>query len=165
MNLLKSNHDQPLIPVPIDSPDRKRLPPLMRRCWYSLNQAFRRRLSPLKLTPDQFTVLRILIDSQNEGLAQCDISRMMSSDPNTIASLVERMEKLQLLHRSEKAGDKRVRLITITQHGHSIYEQARKIAIDLQLEILQSIPESRRESFLNDLDTIGNACRNALENS
>ena len=45
-------------PDPIDSPSRRRLPPLLRRSWYGLNQAFRRRIAHLDLTPDQFTVLR-----------------------------------------------------------------------------------------------------------
>ncbi len=29
--------------LPIDAPERKRLPLLLRRAWYGLNQAFRRR--------------------------------------------------------------------------------------------------------------------------
>jgi DNA-binding MarR family transcriptional regulator len=156
--------EEPLM-VPIDSPDRKRLPPLMRRSWYSLNQAFRRRLIHLKLTPDQFTVLRTLIESEEVGLPQCDISRRMSSDPNTIASLVERMEKLKLVSRSRKDGDRRVKLIRITPHGEQIYQKARDIAVALQSEVLSSLPASRRESFLNDLETISNACRKALEDS
>ena len=154
-------------PIAIDSPDRKRLPPLMRRSWYSLNQAFRRRLAPLKLTPDQFTVLRTLIESESEseGLPQCDISRRMTSDPNTIASLVERMEKMDLITRTRKVGDRRVKLISITPQGLQVYHKARDIAVNLQTEVLAAIPESHRESFLKDLETISDACRTALENS
>jgi DNA-binding CsgD family transcriptional regulator len=78
---------------PIDSPSRRVLPPLLRRSWYGLNQAFRRRIAHLNLTPDQFTVLRILLEGDALGLTQRELSRLMSSDPNTLASLLERWRK------------------------------------------------------------------------
>ena len=74
--------------LPIDSPGRRRLPPLLRQAWYSLNQAFRRRIAHLGLTPDQFTVMRTLLE--NEGVTQRELTQIMSSDPNTVASLLER---------------------------------------------------------------------------
>ena len=78
-------------PLPIDSPERRRLPPLLRRAWYGLNQAFRRRIAPLGLTPDQFTVLRTLLESG--GITQSELTHLMSSDPNTVASLLARMRR------------------------------------------------------------------------
>src|SRR5258706_62504 len=43
----------------IDAPERRRLPPLLRRAWYGLNQAFRPRIAHLGVTPDQFTEMRL----------------------------------------------------------------------------------------------------------
>jgi len=77
---------------PIDSPDRRRLPPLLRRAWYGLNQAFRRRIARTGATPDQFTAMRCLTEADPLGITQGELAQLMSSDPNTIASLVERME-------------------------------------------------------------------------
>src|SRR6267142_6777883 len=71
--------------LPIDSPERRRLPLLLRRAWYGLNQAFRRRISHLGVTPDQFTVMRTLLE--HEGITQRKLTELMSSDPNTVASL------------------------------------------------------------------------------
>ena len=78
--------------LPIDSPERKRLPLLLRRAWYGLNQAFRRQISHAGATPDQFTALRTLCEGDPAGLTQSELTRAMSSDPNTVASLLERME-------------------------------------------------------------------------
>src|SRR5436309_12895406 len=78
--------------LPIDSPDRRRLPPLLRRAWYGLNQAFRRRIAHTKVTPDQFTVMRTLLEGDPKGLTQRELARHMTSDPNTMAALLERME-------------------------------------------------------------------------
>src|SRR5215467_11000292 len=84
----------------IDSPGRRRLPPLMRRAWYGLNQAFRRRILHTEVTPDQFTVLRSLLEGDQRGMSQSELTQTMSSDPNTVASLLERMEKAGWLERA-----------------------------------------------------------------
>ncbi len=56
----------------IDSPERRRLPLLLRRAWYGLNKAFRRRIAHLRITPDQFTVMRTLLEK--EGITQRESS-------------------------------------------------------------------------------------------
>src|SRR5216117_2093858 len=91
--------------LPIDSPERRRLPILLRHAWYGLNQAFRRRIAYLGITPDQFTVLRTLLESG--GITQSELTERMSSDPNTVASLLERMEKSGLLERRAHETDRR----------------------------------------------------------
>src|ERR1051326_5034856 len=89
----------------IDAPGRRRLPILLRHAWYGLNQAFRRRISHLGITPDQFTVMRTLLEAG--GITQSELTGQMSSDPNTVASLLERMEKSGLLERHPHQTDRR----------------------------------------------------------
>src|SRR5256885_5050115 len=105
------NPSPPRSALPIDSPARRRLPPLLRRAWYGLNQAFRRRIAHLGITPDQFTVMRTLLE--NEGITQRELTRLMSSDPNTITSILDRMEKAGLVQRQSYERDRRARRITI----------------------------------------------------
>ena len=54
---------RPAESLPIDAPGRRRLPILLRHAWYGLNQAFRRRIAHLGITPDQFTVMRTLLEA------------------------------------------------------------------------------------------------------
>src|SRR5437016_11568928 len=118
----------------IDSPERRRLPPLLRRAWYGLNQAFRRRIKHLGVTPDQFTVMRTLLEK--EGLTQRELAQAMSSDPNTVASLVERMELARLVRRETDAKDRRAHRLYLTPVGRRKYEEARAEALAMQSEIL-----------------------------
>jgi DNA-binding MarR family transcriptional regulator len=150
-------------PLPIDSPDRKRLPPLLRRAWYGLNQAFRRRIAHLGITPDQFTVLRTLLESDPSGVTQRDLAHLMSSDPNTVASLLERMESSGLVLRKPHEKDRRAHRIQLTAAGKRKYAAARQIAIALQAEVLAVLPESAREEFLEQLTQLAEACRKAAE--
>jgi DNA-binding MarR family transcriptional regulator len=148
---------------PIDSPQRRRLPPLLRRAWYGLNQAFRRRIAHLNLTPDQFTVLRSLIEGDPLGMTQRELTRLMSSDPNTVASLLERMEKAGYVERQPHEKDKRAHRIRLLSRGRKAYDAARVIAIDLQAQILSVLPEKNREQFLEQLVLVADACRKAAE--
>src|SRR5215510_4683026 len=133
-----------VLQAPIDSPDRKRLPVLMRRAWYGLNQAFRRRVAHLGITPDQFTVLRTLLEADGSGLTQRELTQAMTSDPNTVASLLQRMEESGLVLRRPHEKDKRARRIHLQEAGRRKYETARQIAVLLQSEVLIVMPENRR---------------------
>ena len=148
-------------PLPIDDPNRRRLPLLLRRAWYGLNQAFRRRVAHLKITPDQFTVLRTLVETDPKGISQREIAETISSDPNTIASLLERMEKNELIERTAHEKDRRAHRIRISPHGRKTYKTARSLALELQTEVLGSLPGGERERFFEQLETVADACHHA----
>lgn len=147
--------------LPVDDPERRRLPPLLRRAWYGLNQAFRRRLAHLQITPDQFTVMRILREAK--GLTQRQLTQLMSSDPNTVASLLERMERAGLVERRPHAKDRRAHHVELRPTGHRKYEIAREIAVQLQQEVLAALPMGEREGFLANLAAVADACRAAAD--
>jgi DNA-binding MarR family transcriptional regulator len=148
---------------PIDSPTRRRLPLLLRRAWYGMNQGFRRRIAHLNLTPDQFTVMRTLLEGDEKGMTQRELSRAMSSDPNTVASLLERMEKAGYVERQPHERDRRAHRIKLLPKGRKTYDAARNVALKLQGELLSVLPEDERESFLKNLVRIADACRDAAE--
>jgi DNA-binding MarR family transcriptional regulator len=151
--------------LPIDSPQRRRLPMLLRHAWYGLNQAFRRRIAHTGVTPDQFTVLRTLVEADSCGLVQTEFTRLMASDPNTIASLLERMEASGWIERKTHERDRRAYRIRLKTAGKRKYLEAREVAVALQTEVLSTLAGERREAFLADLEVIAEACRNAAENS
>ncbi|TAL05764.1 MAG: MarR family transcriptional regulator [Verrucomicrobia bacterium] len=148
---------------PIDSPDRRRLPPLLRRAWYGLNQAFRRRIAHLEITPDQFTVMRTL--TEHDGITQRELTHLISSDPNTVVALLNRMEQAGLIERETHERDRRANRLRLKARGNAKYEKARSLALGLQAEVLAAVPETRREQFLRDLDHLAAACRAATRST
>lgn len=151
--------------LPVDAPDRRRLPPLLRRAWYSLNQAFRRRIVNTGATPDQFTALRTLMEADAKGITQGELTRLMSSDPNTIASLLERMQKAGWVDRQRHERDRRAYRIRTTPKGRHLYRQLRDVAVKLQEQALAVLEESDREDFLSKLALVADKCREAADNS
>src|SRR5438132_3990113 len=96
MRIIPAKHSIKMAPaarqnlLPIDSPERKRLPPLLRRAWYGLNHAFRRRTVHLEITPDQFTVMRTLLE--NDGITQRELrSEEHTSELQSHSDLVCRL--------------------------------------------------------------------------
>jgi DNA-binding MarR family transcriptional regulator len=130
-----------------------------------LNQAFRRRIAGTGATPDQFTALRCLTEADAKGITQGELTKLMSSDPNTIASLVERMEAAGWIERLPHEKDRRAYRIRVKPDGKRLYKQLRELALGLQASVLTVVPEGEREAFLTQLAAVADACREAAEKS
>ncbi len=160
--MLPQSHNPP----PHDQPSQvRRLPPLLRKSWYGLNQAFRRRIAHTGVTPDQFTALRTLTEANPDGLTQRELTALMSSDPNTVASLLERMEAADWIERLPHESDGRAYRIRILPTGRTQFEACRVIAIALQTEVLQVLQPDERDRFLVQLERVAAACRQAADGS
>ncbi len=145
------------------APAQKRLPVLLRRAWYGLNQAFRQRVATLDITPDQFSILRWISEGDPQGLTQRTITDLMASDPNTITSTLARMEKAKLIERRSHESDRRAHRVRLRPQGRRIFEKARMVALELQQQILVALPEPDRQRFLDQMEIIADACASLTE--
>jgi DNA-binding MarR family transcriptional regulator len=143
----------------------KRLPVLLRRAWYGLNQAFRQRVAHLSITPDQFSILRWISEGDPAGLTQRTITDLMASDPNTITSTLARMERHGWVERKPHEKDRRAHRVCLLPKGRKTFEKARKVATELQQQILEALPETERTRFLDAMETIADACAAVTERS
>ena len=144
-------------------PALKRLPVLLRRAWYGLNQAFRQRIAHLGITPDQFSILRWLSEDDAAGITQRRLTDLMASDPNTITSTLSRMEKSGLLARKPHETDRRAHRVKLLPKGQRVFDKARKVAVDLQSQVLGVLPPDRRTRMLDELGAVADACAAAVE--
>ena len=152
-------------PKPAPPHPPKRLPVLLRRAWYGLNQSFRQRVQHLGITPDQFSILRWLSEGDPQGLTQRTLTDLMASDPNTITSTLSRMEKSGLVARSPHEHDRRANRVKLQPAGRRAFGKARMIAMELQERMLAALPENRREKFLEDLEAVADSCGSGAEKS
>ena len=141
----------------------RRLPPLLRCAWYGLNQAFRRRIAHLGITPDQYSVLRWLTEGDRKGLSQREISDLMAADANTVAAIVRRMQSAGWIGREVHEADRRARRVQITSTGRKKFNVARRIAGELQAEILAVLPANDLDAFLNRLERVADSCQRAAD--
>lgn len=142
------------------APTQRRLPILLRRAWFGLNQAFRREIAEAGMTPGQYTALRTLIELGD--LSQRELTEVMSSDPNTIASLLSRMEKSGWIRRETHERDRRANRLHVTAAGKRKFTKARPVALDLQARVLSVLSDDERARFLLSLERIADACQAEL---
>ena len=141
----------------------RRLPVLLRRAWYGLNQAFRQRLGPHSITPDQFSILRWISEGDPQGLTQRAITDLMASDANTITSTLARMETSGLIDRRPHETDRRAHRVRLLPKGRRVFQKARAVAVDLQQQILTALPEAECERFLDAMEIIADTCAAATQ--
>jgi len=150
------------MPKPIHNPspdplDERRLPVLLRRAWFGLNQAFRRRIAQAGMTPGQFTALRTLLERGD--LTQRELTEVMSSDANTIASLLSRMERQGWLRRETHERDRRANRLHITPAGKKKFQRIQPLARELQGSILNAVSQNEQTAFLKNLALVADACQ------
>jgi DNA-binding MarR family transcriptional regulator len=75
------------------------------------------------LTDVQFNMLNLLYyeSGKEGGLSQAQISDMMLVNRANITSLVDRMEKAELVTRNAHANDRRYNIIKLTSKGKNLY--------------------------------------------
>ena len=108
-------------------------------------------------------MLRTVLEGDPNGLTQRQLTKLITSDPNTIASLLERMDVAGLLERKPHETDRRAHRIRLKAAGQRKYAEIREIANALQAEALSVLPAEQREDFLENLSRVADACRAAAD--
>jgi len=91
-------------------------------------------------------------------MTQRQLTEAMSSDPNTVASLLERMESARWVERAPHERDRRAYRIRLNPLGREKYCEVREIAVTLQRDVLAGLPSHDREHFLQQLELVSVAC-------
>jgi len=108
------------------------------------------------LTDVQFNVLSLLKhqSSENGGLTQVELSRMMLVNRANITTLIDRMEKADLVIRKPVPDDRRYNIIELTPHGLTMYHNVAGIYKRKIMEIMNILDEAELESLMGILEKL-----------
>lgn len=98
------------------------------------------------LTPVQFAAMDAL--SAQPGLDQATIAASIACDRATTGGVIDRLEQKGLVERVVNEKDRRARVVTLTDQGRDLFEQALPIVAGLQVDILQALSPDERSDFL-----------------
>ena len=90
-----------------------------------LNRAYRPLLDKLDLTYPQYLVMLILW--KRDELIVSEISQQLFLDTPTLTPLLKRLEVRGLLSRKRSTRDERQVIITLTDEGRALHQQAREV--------------------------------------
>jgi len=121
-----------------------------------ITDAFGRRLEKKGITRIQWIALYYL--GKSESLNQNDLANLMDIKGSSIARLIDRMERDDLVIRKKDLKDRRVTLLTISKMGSKVREELMPEGKIVSDEIMAGISEE-------ELIIFNNVMRKMLENS
>ncbi|GHF59177.1 MarR family transcriptional regulator [Streptomyces mashuensis] len=110
-----------------------------------------------------FEVLLILGRAGDRGLPMRAIAQERVLSTGGVTRLVDRMEAAGLVVRDADPGDRRGRLVRLTEEGERTVVRAARLHVDnIRRYFLEPLPEEHRERFAEDLKVLSHAARDAL---
>ena len=119
---------------------------LVFRLWRVSHTRFAEALEPLGLTTALFALLNVL--GAHEGAIQQEIGAAMGIDPSTMVSLIDQLEDTGLAKRRPHPTDRRAREVAITPKGRRVLEQARRLATQVEDDVLRGLSGDERRQLL-----------------
>jgi DNA-binding MarR family transcriptional regulator len=116
------------------------------RLWRASHTRIAEALESIGLTPPLFGLLNIL--GAREGAIQQEIGSAMGIDPSTMVSLIDELEGAGLAKRRPHPTDRRAREVAITPKGRRLLERARRMAIQVEDEVLRGLTGAERRELL-----------------
>lgn len=122
-------------------------------------------LKPMKLSPSQFNVLRILRGARPDALPAARIADRMVSHDSDLTRLLDRLEGSGLVEKSRDLKDRRVVNVRITKTGMEVVERASKAVTEAVTAALAPVGVRRLEQLANLLELARASARELSEES
>ena len=118
---------------------------LIRRAQQLAVAIFMQETSAFDATPVQFAILNALMDEPGED--QITLSVRVAFDPATFGSVVGRIEAKGWVTRKADPGDKRRKLLWITQEGKTVAHGMKRAVAKAQQRIVSPLDAAEREQL------------------
>src|SRR3954462_5552714 len=116
------------------------------RLWRASHTRIAAALESIGLTPALFGVLNVL--GARDGAIQQEIAFSMGIDPSTMVSLIDELESAGLAKRRPHPIDRRAREVTITPKGRRLLDRARRMATQVEGEVLRGLTDAEHRELL-----------------
>jgi DNA-binding MarR family transcriptional regulator len=116
------------------------------RLWRASHTRTAEALSSVGLTPALLALLNVL--GPREGAIQQQLSSDMGIDPSAMVKLINELESAGLAERRRRPGDRRAWEVSITPKGRRTLERARRLATEVEDEVLGGLSAADRRQLL-----------------
>jgi MarR family transcriptional regulator, transcriptional regulator for hemolysin len=123
-------------------------------CWllsqasYALTTELSAALEGLGISPRAHCVLSAAAGGEH---SQIELARMVGLDKTTMVVTLDELEAAGLAERRPSKEDRRARVIAVTAAGKRKLREADEIMERTRADVLDALPRSEREAFLNAL--------------
>ncbi len=126
-----------------------------------LKKRAREFFSEYGITDVQFNLMELLSyqSDKEAGLTQAELSRMLLVNRSNITSLIDRMEKAQLVVRGGVPGDRRYNAVRLTTKGKETLDKVEDRYMKVITEIMTVLEESELKQLMASLEKIRTVLR------
>lgn len=110
---------------------------VLKHAQYALRQAMDERLGEVDLTPPQYAALTAL--EREDGLSNAELARRCFVTPQTMHSIVTRLEEENLLERTPHPNHGRIQQLHLTEEGIGRLDEAHAIVDDIEDEMTEPV--------------------------
>lgn len=132
---------------------------MLHRAQQMAADAFARAHKGADLTFRQFAVLAAV--AETPGASQSDLVRATGIDRSTLADMIARMEKKNLLSRETSKSDGRAKSVKLTGRGQRKLADATPEAAIADEAIMAALPKAKQKAFLETLEALQEAAERA----
>lgn len=115
-----------------------------------LSDDFNRRLLEYRITRVNFIAIYYI--GESEDISQRELSEKMDVNDSSIARLIDRMEKEELVERKRDLKDRRTIRIRLTEKGSSVRKALIPVAEKFQNDVTSGISQEELEVFNSVLE-------------
>src|SRR3954470_19369583 len=116
------------------------------RLWRASHTRIAAALESIGLTPASFGLLNLI--GARDGAIQQELGSAMGIDPSTMVSLIDQLESAGLAKRRPCPTDRRAREVAITPKGRRLLERGRRMAMQVEDEVLGGLAPAERQELL-----------------
>ena len=106
---------------------------------------------PLGLTPQQAHLLCVLLGG---SLGMTELSRILSIERSSLTSMVDRLERRDLVSRTAHPTDRRACHIELTPAGKALAHEAHDAVVDRIETLTGDLPAAARRTLVTTLQTV-----------
>ncbi|MFD9335292.1 MarR family winged helix-turn-helix transcriptional regulator [Streptomyces sp. NPDC060028] len=115
------------------------------------------------ITHAMYEVLLIVGRAGGPGVSMRTVAQERVLTTGGMTRLVDRMEAAGLAVRADDPGDRRGRLLRLTEHGEDVVVRASRLHVEnIRRHFLAPLPEEAREQFMECLRILSHSARDAL---
>ena len=121
-----------------------------------VGRAFRRRLEERTrdhdLTLPQWRIITKL--GRETGMSQIALAGALDTDPMTISGILNRLSERGLVRREPDPQDKRAKIVTLTEDGHSLYGGVEGLGVELYKTAISGMTPDQTDALIAGLSQI-----------
>lgn len=102
----------------------------------------------------QRDIVLVLLSAHEEGLSQRQLAEQMRISQSTLSVMLDKLEADEYLERGGHSGDKRVKLLTLTEKGAKRAGEVHQQCVVMREKLYKNLTDAEKEELIRLLDKI-----------